>query len=355
MSPVAIVVVLVIVLVAAAVGYGVMNPTPAPQPGTSAYCIANLKDIVNCGPGSPYCKSNPTATGCSVVVPQAAVDQAAASGAPTTVSGVVVPNNSPLVTNPVPGSVAYCLANPADKANCGPGSQYCVSNPGANGCVVVVPVTALPPPPPPVVVAPAPAPLPPPPPPPPPPVIVAPVVIAPAPAPAPVTLPGGIIAGAKYAFLGDVGGFMSRCAGCVSGAKYGNTVAVHVKDFHGNPWSQWTVISLGGNKVALQADDGTFIASCPSCMPGAYKQNVQSIATTKDDPNAQFVIESTTTASVWGGAPSTPIAFKNVATGTYLSRCNGCYSTVSTLGGNLVDIHSAAVDGPWVKWFAFPV
>ncbi|KAF0696315.1 hypothetical protein As57867_012875, partial [Aphanomyces stellatus] len=74
----------------------------------------------------------------------------------------------------------------------------------------------------------------------------------------------------KIALQGDAGKYLSRCQGCApNGAAYPDQAFVHASDWRDNPPAQWTCIDVGGGKIALRADSGNYLARCNNCIPGA--------------------------------------------------------------------------------------
>ncbi|KAF0716285.1 hypothetical protein As57867_002910, partial [Aphanomyces stellatus] len=73
----------------------------------------------------------------------------------------------------------------------------------------------------------------------------------------------------KLALQGDAGKYLARCNGCAPGAAYPDQAFVHVSDWRGQGWAQWTCYDVGGGKIALQADSGKYLARCNGCIPGA--------------------------------------------------------------------------------------
>nr|AIG56416.1 secreted protein [Achlya hypogyna] len=76
----------------------------------------------------------------------------------------------------------------------------------------------------------------------------------------------------KIVLQADSGNFLARCNNCAPGASYPDEAFVHVDDWTASPWAQWTCVDVGEGKIALQADNGNFLARCKDCVNGAYSQ-----------------------------------------------------------------------------------
>ena len=79
----------------------------------------------------------------------------------------------------------------------------------------------------------------------------------------------------KYALRADSGHYVGRCHGCIPGARYPNSLFVHVKAaaLMGSPWAHFDLQRLNNGKYALQADSGHYVGRCHGCIPGARYPN----------------------------------------------------------------------------------
>ncbi|KAF0693341.1 hypothetical protein As57867_015632, partial [Aphanomyces stellatus] len=89
------------------------------------------------------------------------------------------------------------------------------------------------------------------------------------------------------------------------GATTPNTAFVHVSDWRGQPWAQWTCVNIGGGKVALQADSGYFLSRCNGCERGGADPDSATVHmnTYQDAPWSQWTMKDWTphTFALLGG------------------------------------------------------
>ncbi|KAF0690783.1 hypothetical protein As57867_017795, partial [Aphanomyces stellatus] len=90
----------------------------------------------------------------------------------------------------------------------------------------------------------------------------------------------------KIVLKADTNNYLARCNNCAPGAAYPDEAFVHVNDWHGKPWAQWSCVDVGGGKVALQSDSGHFLARCNNCVKSIY-------------PDSGFVHPPTSTVGSW--------------------------------------------------------
>ncbi|OQR86307.1 cytochrome P450 [Thraustotheca clavata] len=163
----------------------------------------------------------------------------------------------------------------------------------------------------------------------------------------------------KLALQADNGNYLARCNGCAPGAAYPNEAFVHVKDWHGAPYAQWTCVDNGNGKISLQSDSGEFLGRCNGCLGGgAYPDSAfVHVGTTSNSPWAQFNVDRLPAATPTPTpAPPSACTFTDgqiiglqADTGKFLSRCNGCVT-----GGAYPDsafLHVSQLSGnPWSNW-----
>ncbi|OQR90428.1 cytochrome P450, partial [Thraustotheca clavata] len=70
----------------------------------------------------------------------------------------------------------------------------------------------------------------------------------------------------KLAFQADTGNFLARCNNCAPGAAVADEAFVHVKNWRDGAWAQFTCVDMGNGKVALQSDNGNYLARCNNCV-----------------------------------------------------------------------------------------
>ncbi|OQR83689.1 cytochrome P450, partial [Thraustotheca clavata] len=153
----------------------------------------------------------------------------------------------------------------------------------------------------------------------------------------------------KLALQADNGNYLARCNNCAPGAAYPDEAFVHVKDWNGAPYAQWTCVDGGSGKIALQSDTGKFLGRCNNCL------------TNGANPDSAFVHVTSTSNAPWAlfsvvRIPTPACTFKDgdlitlqADSGKYVARCNGCIS-----GGAYPDsafVHVSQVSGnPWAVW-----
>lgn len=96
----------------------------------------------------------------------------------------------------------------------------------------------------------------------------------------------------KYAFKADNGMWVAMCTDCIVGGAKPDFITVHVKAEKEDDipsWAKFQVEELSGDKVALKADNGKYVARCNSCSPGAaYPDQVTAHMSDSSDPAAQW-------------------------------------------------------------------
>lgn len=151
----------------------------------------------------------------------------------------------------------------------------------------------------------------------------------------PLTWPTGI----KIAMQGDNGRWMSRCRDCQNtvGTKPDTGVVEQTSPAPLNV--HFTVVNVGGGKIALKSDLGNFAARCNGCVVNGAKSDT--IMFHVDDPTYSF-------------AQFTPELLSNgkyalkADTGKYVSRCYGCSPGASV--SNTVTVHEGSPGVPWAQW-----
>lgn len=73
--------------------------------------------------------------------------------------------------------------------------------------------------------------------------------------------------------VADLGTFLARCRGCVSGATSPDAATMHVEDWRQGNYAQFTPVRLSNGKYAFRADNGQFLARCRGCVPGATQED----------------------------------------------------------------------------------
>jgi hypothetical protein len=145
--------------------------------------------------------------------------------------------------------------------------------------------------------------------------------------------------GTKIALQGSNGLWMSRCTDCqktVGPDPYSGSV---VSVSPSNPAAHFTVISVGGGKIALKSDVGKFAARCNQCIVGQAQEDI--ITFHVDDPIVEY-------------AQFTPVLLSNGKyalksdTGKYVSLCSGC-SPGATVD-DTVTIHADSSLESWAQW-----
>lgn len=153
------------------------------------------------------------------------------------------------------------------------------------------------------------------------------------------------LTGCKIALQADTGQWFTRCRGCqqayFNGTNFNeDTVTVHVNDPDGAPYAQFEMIDLGNGKVALRSDLGQYVARCNGCVSGgAYPDFVTIHVTDPSVPYAQFDLEL---------LPNGKYALK-ADTGKYVSRCNGCSPTAAYPDTVTIHVNDPS-DAPYAQW-----
>ncbi|CAK4837812.1 unnamed protein product [Aphanomyces euteiches] len=142
--------------------------------------------------------------------------------------------------------------------------------------------------------------------------------------------------------LGDNGNWMARCNGCVPRASIPDSVFVHSPGNIAPPdFAKWKVFNTGDGKLAFQADTGKFIARCNGCAPTAASPDEAflHVSDWRGAPYAQWSCEDV------GGGKIALMA----DTGNYLARCNGCLGGAPYADSAFVHVKSWA-GAPWAQW-----
>ncbi|MDJ0518577.1 MAG: hypothetical protein QNJ74_20745 [Trichodesmium sp. MO_231.B1] len=115
--------------------------------------------------------------------------------------------------------------------------------------------------------------------------------------------------------VADTGTHMARCRDCQE--TLGSTPipdTVTLRDRYNVGHAQFTVVPVGGGKIALKADIGKYIARCNSCIKdGAVRDFLVIFHDNPNNPNVEFTPEL---------LPNGNYALKSNS-GKYISRCNG--------------------------------
>ncbi|DAZ94594.1 TPA: hypothetical protein N0F65_005357 [Lagenidium giganteum] len=89
----------------------------------------------------------------------------------------------------------------------------------------------------------------------------------------------------------DTKHFLARCNGCHAEAAYSDSEFAHVEELPSAPWAQWTVVPLGGDRIALMSDTGNFLARCNGCVGGGAVPDFAFVhAPNAEDPWTQFKV-----------------------------------------------------------------
>ena len=75
--------------------------------------------------------------------------------------------------------------------------------------------------------------------------------------------------GDKIALKADNGAYLALCPKCWPNSKYPDAVFVHVNNVNGNPNALWSPEPLPDGTWALKASSGNYLAWCYNCLPGS--------------------------------------------------------------------------------------
>lgn len=154
------------------------------------------------------------------------------------------------------------------------------------------------------------------------------------------TISGNIFKTNEYMeayLISDTGKALARCRGCGPGA-YADSASVHAKI--GDAWAKFKVYSASNGKIALQADNGRYLARCNSCWRnGASYSDSAFVHST--NPNASW--------SHWTLVPNKDGTYGLRAdTGKYLARCRYCVRGGAT--SDYAFVHSTNPNTAYTKW-----
>jgi hypothetical protein len=153
--------------------------------------------------------------------------------------------------------------------------------------------------------------------------------------------------GCKIALQADTGKWLSRCRNCQNvTANLPDTATVHIqRPTNDQPYAQFQVVGVGGGKIALKSDLGTYLARCRGCIVNGAYPDFATIHVT--DPSASY-------------AQFTPELLDNgkyalkADTGKYLARCNNC--SPGAAYPDTVTIHvDSPVGAPYAQWDIIPI
>ncbi len=149
--------------------------------------------------------------------------------------------------------------------------------------------------------------------------------------------------GTVIALQSDTDKWLARCFNCQNTVndKYLDTATIHVGDVDASlpNFARFTVVDVGGGKIALRADNKKFLARCRNCIVGGSYPDFAAIHVT--DPSA-------------GYAQFTPERLPNgkytlrADTGKYLGRCENCSS--SPAPRDVATMHETNRDVTTAQW-----
>ena len=163
----------------------------------------------------------------------------------------------------------------------------------------------------------------------------------------PIAIWSAVKIGDKIALKGDNGLFLSRCYYCWQSGSYPNSVFVHVpeEEMRRSAYAQWTPELLSDGKWAFKSDVGTYLARCNGCVTGGKY------------PDMAFLVFSDTKlpTSHWKVSPinSFPIGVQinlQGENGKYLARCYGCGVQGKYI--NSATVHEKNPKSAWATWVA---
>lgn len=111
---------------------------------------------------------------------------------------------------------------------------------------------------------------------------------------------------------------MTRCLGCINPYTSLNSILVTPNAGAGSP-GQFVVRIVGINplRVRLMADIGEYLNYCNGCYGTAVVYNQQVVIGPLNGGWSEWTVESEPNCGCY-------VRFKNVGSGTYLTRCRGC-------------------------------
>ena len=150
--------------------------------------------------------------------------------------------------------------------------------------------------------------------------------------------------------VADTGTFMARCRDCQE--TLGSTPipdTVTLRNGYNVGHAQFTVVPVGGGKIALKADIGKYVARCNGCIKdGAVRDFLVIFHDNPNNPNVQFTPEL---------LPNGNYALKSNS-GEYVARCNGCSPTAAARGvtQDTVTVHGGNPAGRAnAQWKVIPI
>lgn len=150
------------------------------------------------------------------------------------------------------------------------------------------------------------------------------------------------------ALQADDGHWMARCAGCqpVAPNVFNNSMMLHIGTVGTppeQPFARLTLQDAGNGQVALRADDGSYLARCNRCVPaGATPDFLFSHITKAADPKSLPIFAKFKLTQLPNGKYTL-----QADTGKLVARCNSCSPGASA--PNQVTIHGNPGD-PWAQW-----